>query len=87
MERAARDYGPPRHRIIRRQCRLRGLLGAAAGNATMSEDEDKAFGIDPEQRQSYVRLDKGKVNLAPPARTAVWFKLVGVQHLHRLFMG
>jgi hypothetical protein len=45
----------------------------------MSEDEAKAFGIDPEQRYSYIRLDKGKVNLAPPARTATWFKLVGVQ--------
>jgi hypothetical protein len=44
----------------------------------MSEDEAKAFGIDPEQRHSYIRLDKGKVNLAPPARTATWFKLIGV---------
>jgi AAA domain len=47
--------------------------------ATMSEEEAKAFGINPEERTSYIRLDKGKVNLAPPARTAVWFKLVGVQ--------
>lgn len=44
----------------------------------MSEDEAKAFGINPEDRAAYVRLDKGKVNLAPPARVAEWFKLVGV---------
>ena len=36
---------------------------------TMSEDEAKAFGISPEERTRYIRLDKGKVNLAPPART------------------
>jgi AAA domain len=47
--------------------------------ATMNEEESNASGISPEERASYIRLDKGKVNLAPPARTAVWFKLVGVQ--------
>jgi hypothetical protein len=46
---------------------------------TMSEEEAKAFGINPEERASYIRLDKGKGNLAPPARTATWFKLVGVR--------
>jgi AAA domain len=46
--------------------------------AVMSEEEARGFGIDPEQRHSYVRLDKGKVNLAPPSRSAVWFKLIGV---------
>jgi hypothetical protein len=46
---------------------------------TMSEDEAKAFGISPEERTRYIRLDKAKVNLAPPARTAMWFKLVGVR--------
>jgi hypothetical protein len=44
----------------------------------MSEEEAKAFNIDPEQRYSYVRLDKSKVNLTPPTRTATWFKLVSV---------
>jgi hypothetical protein len=44
----------------------------------MSEDEARQFGINPEDRATYVRLDKGKVNLAPPARVAEWFKLVGV---------
>jgi hypothetical protein len=47
--------------------------------ATMNEEESNASGINPEERASYIRLDKGKVNLAPPARAAVWFKLVGVQ--------
>ena len=47
--------------------------------STMDETEAKAFGIDPEQRHAYVRLDKGKVNLVPPARVAIWFKLVGVR--------
>jgi hypothetical protein len=46
--------------------------------ASMSEEEAKAFGISPEERASYIRLDKAKVNLAPPARSAVWFKLIGV---------
>src|SRR5262249_54942772 len=41
---------------------------------TMSENEAKAFGISSEERTRYIRLDKGKVNLAPPARTATWFK-------------
>jgi AAA domain len=45
----------------------------------MSEEEAKQFGINPEDRATYVRLDKAKVNLAPPARVAEWFKLVGVQ--------
>ena len=46
---------------------------------SMSEEEAKNFGINPEGRAAYVRLDKGKVNLAPPARAAEWFKLVGVR--------
>ena len=41
---------------------------------TMDEAEAKAFSIDPELRHAYVRLDKGKVNLVPPTRTATWFK-------------
>jgi hypothetical protein len=47
--------------------------------ATMSEEEAKGFDISPEARASYIRLDKGKVNLVGPARTAVCFKLIGVQ--------
>jgi AAA domain len=45
----------------------------------MSEQEAKAFGISPEERARYIRLDNAKINLAPPARTAIWFKLVGVR--------
>jgi AAA domain len=44
----------------------------------MSEQEATNFGIKLEDRAAYVRLDRGKVNLAPPARSAEWFKLVGV---------
>jgi 5S rRNA maturation endonuclease (ribonuclease M5) len=44
----------------------------------MSEDEANAFGVKPEDRPLYVRLDSGKVNTAPPSRKAMWFKLVGV---------
>jgi hypothetical protein len=47
--------------------------------SAISEDEAKGFGIEAEDRAAYVRLDKAKVNLAPPARTAKWFKLVGVR--------
>jgi hypothetical protein len=45
----------------------------------MSEEEAKAFGIALDQRKLYVRLDNAKVNLAPPAKDTIWFKLVGVQ--------
>ena len=37
----------------------------------MSEDEAKAFGIPPEQRSLYVRLDSSKVNIAPPSQQAL----------------
>jgi hypothetical protein len=45
----------------------------------MTEDEAKQFGVSPEQRSLYVRLDSGKVNIAPPSQEATWFKLVGVR--------
>jgi AAA domain len=45
--------------------------------AVMSTEEAKAFGIKEEQRRLYIRMDSGKVNIAP-ARVAKWFKLVGV---------
>lgn len=44
----------------------------------MSEDEAKAFGIDVTRRKSYVRMDSGKVNIAPPMFDATWFHLIGV---------
>ena len=45
----------------------------------MTKEEAKKFPIPEEERSAYVRMDKGKVNIAPPARKAVWFHLVGVR--------
>jgi hypothetical protein len=45
--------------------------------AVMSGEEAKAFGIKEEHRRFHIRMDSGKVNIAP-ARVAKWFKLVGV---------
>jgi hypothetical protein len=44
----------------------------------MSVEEAKTFGVPEDERFGFVRMDKGKVNIAPPARKATWFKLVGV---------
>jgi hypothetical protein len=44
----------------------------------MSEPEAKIFGIDPENRRTYVRLDSAKVNIAAPSGRAEWFHLIGV---------
>jgi hypothetical protein len=46
---------------------------------TMSEDEAKLFNISEVDRKAYVRLDPAKVNIAPSAQKATWFKLVGVK--------
>ena len=45
----------------------------------MSPEEAETFGIPEEERPRYVRMDKGKVNIVPPARKAQWFKIVGVR--------
>jgi hypothetical protein len=45
----------------------------------MTEDEAAGFGINESERAAYVRLDSGKVNIAPTAKSTTWFKLVGVQ--------
>jgi hypothetical protein len=45
----------------------------------MSADEAKTFGIPEEMARYYIRHDRGKVNITPPARKAQWFKLVGVR--------
>jgi hypothetical protein len=45
----------------------------------MGKEEAKKFGINEEERWAYVRMDKGKVNIVPPARQAMWFHLVGVK--------
>ena len=44
----------------------------------MSLEDAKALGIDEADRWCYVRVDSAKVNIAPAAATARWFKLVGV---------
>jgi hypothetical protein len=44
----------------------------------MTKDEAKTFGINELDRWAYIRMDKGKVNIIPPARQAKWFKLIGV---------
>jgi hypothetical protein len=46
--------------------------------APMSAEEAKLFGIPEEERHYYIRMDKGKVNITPPARVARWFNLIGV---------
>jgi hypothetical protein len=46
---------------------------------TMSTDEAKAFGLEEEQRYTLIRMDSGKVNIAPRPWNAKWFHLVGVQ--------
>jgi AAA domain/Bifunctional DNA primase/polymerase, N-terminal len=45
----------------------------------MSEEEAKLLGVDRVLRKSFVRYDSGKVNVAPPARKAKWFRIVGVR--------
>jgi AAA domain len=45
----------------------------------MSDQEGETFGIPAEERRLYVRLDSGKVNIAPPSSKATWFKLIGVR--------
>jgi hypothetical protein len=44
----------------------------------MAKEEAEKFGINEEDRFAYVRMDKGKVNITPPSRKAIWFHLVGV---------
>jgi hypothetical protein len=44
----------------------------------MTEEEAKALGLVDLERRSLVRLDPAKVNIAPPAARATWFRLVGV---------
>jgi AAA domain/DnaB-like helicase N terminal domain len=45
---------------------------------SMSEEEAKAFGIEPDDRCDYVRLDRGKVNIIRKAGAADWFRLADV---------
>ena len=43
----------------------------------MSPEEAQTFGLDEAERRSLIRLDSGKVNIAPPSRDATWFRIVG----------
>ena len=45
----------------------------------MTREEAEGFGIGDGERRYLVRLDSAKVNIAPPAADATWFKLVGVR--------
>jgi hypothetical protein len=45
----------------------------------MTETEAKMFGIGEIDQHRYVRLDPAKVNIAPRAQGAKWFKLVSVK--------
>jgi hypothetical protein len=47
--------------------------------APMSEDEGKLFNIPAKERRRLIRIDSGKVNIAPPATDATWLRLVGVK--------
>jgi hypothetical protein len=44
----------------------------------MTLEKAEALGIDESDRWRYVRVDPAKVNIAPAAATARWFRLVGV---------
>jgi AAA domain len=44
----------------------------------MTEDEAKPFALSEADRRFLIRMDSGKVNIAPPSTKATWFKLVGV---------
>jgi hypothetical protein len=46
--------------------------------AAMTAEEASAFGVETKDRRFLVRMDSAKVNIAPPASEARWFKLVGV---------
>jgi hypothetical protein len=45
----------------------------------MSIEQARQFNISPGIRKSFVRMDSAKVNIAPPAASAKWFRLVGVK--------
>lgn len=46
--------------------------------ATMTPEEAKQFNVSDKERKLLIRLDSGKINLAPPPEDTAWFKLVGV---------
>jgi hypothetical protein len=44
----------------------------------MTIEEAKAFGLSEAMRRSLVRVDSGKVNIAPPMTEARWFRIIGI---------
>ncbi len=46
--------------------------------ARMTPEEAQALGIAEKERRYLIRMDSGKVNIAPPLDEAKWFRLVGV---------
>jgi hypothetical protein len=44
----------------------------------MAPEEAQTFGIAENERRRLIRMDSGKVNIAPPPDAAKWFRLVGV---------
>ena len=53
-----------------------GRLVYTATRMTLRESEN--FGVNEPDRRSLIRLDNAKVNIAPPAREAKWFRIIGV---------
>lgn len=47
--------------------------------STMSVEEANAFNVSANDRRSFIRIDSGKVNIAPQLRDANWFQIVGVE--------
>jgi hypothetical protein len=50
----------------------------ARTSTPMSKEDGELFGVSEQDRVALVRLDDGKVNLAPKSPDAMWFRLVGV---------
>ena len=48
----------------------------------MTEEEAKGMNITEADRRFLVRVDSAKVNIAPPAKHATWFRLIGVPLLN-----
>ncbi len=46
--------------------------------ARMTPEEAQTLGIAEKDRRYLIRMDSGKVNIAPPLEEAKWFRLVGV---------
>jgi hypothetical protein len=43
----------------------------------MTPEEGQLFDLSEAERRSLVRMDSGKVNIAPPSTEATWFRLIG----------